>query len=224
MADPSVMFNQPNPGDRFAQGFQQGQERAKQNKLKAAMAALARDPNNQKAFEVLSEVAPEQAMQIQQQRQQQSMKALEGFQGTIKQAAEMAQNLKQQNPNMPDEQVYANVRRTLIGLRMPGAEQAPEQFDPQYFQGILSLANPQKPDNGPSSYQEFQLSQKDPAYAKHLEDRRGPLIANNGDGTFTVIPRAAVQGGGAVPPPPPGFELDGGPTPPASGNFPESHQ
>lgn len=52
-----------------------------------------------------------------------------------------------------------------------------------------------------------------------------PIVANNGDGTFTIIPRS-YGGGGNQPqppaPPPPGFVIDGGPTRSASGGFPAS--
>jgi predicted ATP-dependent protease len=53
-----------------------------------------------------------------------------------------------------------------------------------------------------------------------------PLIASNGDGTFTIIPRGMAGGQnpvqGAFPPPPPGYVIDeGGATGSApSGNFP----
>lgn len=50
------------------------------------------------------------------------------------------------------------------------------------------------------------LKQVNPALADqfiHMKTEGGPLIANNGDGTFTVIPRAMAQGGapqaGAMP-------------------------
>jgi hypothetical protein len=59
---------QGNPGDAFAQAFQQGQQRRQQNMAKAAMAALVKDPNNQKALEALAQVDPGAAMQFQTQK------------------------------------------------------------------------------------------------------------------------------------------------------------
>lgn len=85
-----------------------------------------------------------------------------------------------------------------------------------------------KPSNGPASVQEYQFAKEQGfsgSYMDFLEGKKGPIVANNGDGTFTLIPRS--YGGqpqqpqaSAAPPPPPGFVVDGGPTPRASGNFP----
>ena len=73
-----------------------------------------------------------------------------------------------------------------------------------------------KPNAGPTSVQEFEYAQRNPAYRDFLEERRGPIVANNGDGTFTLIPRTS-GGGGAAPKGPPqpgqvvgGFRFKGG--------------
>jgi hypothetical protein len=134
----------PNAGEQFAGAFHQGQERARQNKGRAAMAALARDPTNKGALAALAEADPETAMRLQQQLHERSMKDLEQFQGTIKTAAEMLRNLKTRNPQLPDAEAYSVVRQSLIRMGAPGADHAPEQFDQGYFNGILSLADPEK--------------------------------------------------------------------------------
>jgi hypothetical protein len=48
------------------------------------------------------------------------------------------------------------------------------------------------------------------SYLDFLNAKGGPLIANNGDGTFTIVPRAMVGGGRAAPGgPAPGTVEDG---------------
>ena len=73
----------------------------------------------------------------------------------------------------------------------------------------------------PSSVQEYEYAKGDPNFARFLEDRRGPIVANNGDGTFTIIPRGmGGQQQGQPAPPPPGFVIDGGPAGQQPGGFP----
>lgn len=63
MFNPGLMVQQgPNPGERFASAFKEGQATAQQNKAKAAMAALARDPTNVGALAALAETNPEMAL------------------------------------------------------------------------------------------------------------------------------------------------------------------
>lgn len=143
-----LINNGPNAGDHFAAAFKEGMRTREQNMAKAAYAALIKDPNNDKALEALGRVNPEVAGQFMQQRREQAMKATEQFQGTIKTAAQMAQRMKAANPQMPDDQVYMQVRSGLIQMRMPGAEQAPAVYDKQYFDNVLALADPEK---GPGS-------------------------------------------------------------------------
>jgi len=89
------------------------------------------------------------------------------------------------------------------------------------------LENRPKPSAQPSSVQEYEFAKQQGfggSYMDFMEEKRGPMIASNGDGTFTVIPRGTGAGqaapSAAPPPPPPGFVVDGGPTQPASGGFP----
>jgi hypothetical protein len=224
------MFQQPNPGERFAQGFQQGQHNARQNKLRSAMAELARNPDNVKAYEVLAEADPQAAMQYKQQRIEQAKASLQQYQGQLGVGAKI---IRQVQPKDQAGWSQALAMAQQYGVDVSQIPQAWDQGGSEYAQNLSGLANalfPEKQNEGPSSYQEYQRAQADPAYAKFLTERQGPLIANNGDGTFTIIPRQTIQGtqpapqaGGDVPPPPPGFQLDnGGPTPPASGAFPPS--
>jgi hypothetical protein len=55
----------------------------------------------------------------------------------------------------------------------------------------------------PSSVREYQFAKGqgfDGSYLDFLNQRGGPLIANNGDGTFTIVPRGMVSGGGSPTP------------------------
>lgn len=80
----------------------------------------------------------------------------------------------------------------------------------QREQGLLALGkigeyleSAPKPANVPNSYEEYQRAQADPNYARFLEERRGPIVANNGDGTFTIIPRSGGQQQAPASAPPP---------------------
>lgn len=143
--DPSLMVQQgPNPGERFAAAFQQGQQTREQNMAKAAMAALVRDPNNQKALEALASVDPGSAQQFQHQRAQMAHDQLAQHQESIKAAAQIIQRVKASNPQMPDEQVYAIAHGAAIQAGIPGAELAPPTYNKQYFDGLLYMADPEK--------------------------------------------------------------------------------
>jgi hypothetical protein len=127
----------PNAGEQFAGAFQQGQERAKQNKGRAALAALVRDPNNQGALAALAEVDPQSAMQFREQQQKQAMAGLEQHREAIKIGAAI---IRQVNPR--DQ---AGWDQALNATRQYGIDPAalgvPPQFQPEYAQQIVSLAD-----------------------------------------------------------------------------------
>jgi hypothetical protein len=57
----------PNVGGMIQQGIEKGQQQRQQNMAKGALAALVRDPTNQRALEALAQVDPQAAMQFKQQ-------------------------------------------------------------------------------------------------------------------------------------------------------------
>jgi hypothetical protein len=218
------MFQQPNPGERFAHGFQQGQHRARENKLRGAMAELARNPDNVKAYEVLAEADPQAAMQYKQQRIEQAKAGLQEYQGQLEVGAKI---IRQVQPKDQAGWSQALAMAQQYGVDVSQIPQAWDQGGADYAQNLSGLANalfPEKQNEGPSSVQEYEYAKAQGfvgSYMEFMEEKRGPIVAANGDGTFTIVPRSMVgQQGGEVPPPPPGFVIDGGPTPPASGAFP----
>lgn len=101
-------LQQTNPGEQFANAFQQGMAR----------------------------------------RQQQAQQLVEQHREGIIAAGKIIREIQRQNPNMPHDQVYELARRTAINMGIPGADQAPQQFDERYYTGILTAANAFDPQQG----------------------------------------------------------------------------
>lgn len=106
---------------------------------------------------------------------------------------------------------------------------APQQYDEAFARNIVAAADaldPEKEAASPSSVREYEYARQQ-GYTGSFMDFQSqmgsPIVVDNGDGTKTIYPRNMFGGGsgGAIPPPPAGFQIvnDGGPTPPASGNF-----
>jgi hypothetical protein len=214
---------QTNPGEAFTSAFEKGMAARKQAAVEAAMGALAGNPDDPNALANLAKVDPRSAMQYRGEMERRQAAKLEAHRDNIMRGAQV---IRQLQPG--DDASWQQALETARGIGID-VSQVPQHFDPQYVKGLMGVADafaPQKGNDAPTSYEEYQRAQSDPNYAKFLEEKRGPIVANNGDGTFTIIPRSqaapnpAPQQPGAVPPPPPGFVVDGGPTPPASGPFP----
>lgn len=128
-------------------------------------------------------------------------------------------------------QDQAGWEQTLGLARQAGIDlsDVPTQFDPQYRDNLVALANtfePAKEQRAPASVQEYEYAKAQGyqgSYMDFQQETGSPIVQRNDDGTMTVYPRSALRGAqsSAPPPPPPGFVLDdGGPTPGASGGFP----
>lgn len=139
------MFSQPNAGQMFAQGFQQGQEKRRQNMVRGAMAELSRNPDNVKAWEVLNQADPQAAAQYRQQRLEMARAQLKDHQGQIELGAKIVRQVQ------PKDQAGWN--QALMIAQQAGVDisQVPQQFDPNYAQQLVSLADvlaPRKEDQG----------------------------------------------------------------------------
>jgi hypothetical protein len=152
------MFSQPNPGERFAQGFQQGQQTARQNKLRSAMAELARNPDNVKAYEVLAEADPQAAMQYKQQRIEQAKAGLQEYQGQLEVGAKIIRQVQ------PKDQAGWNQALAMAqqyGVDVSQIPQAWDQGGADYAQNLSGLANALFPDKGeqePSRMREYDIA------------------------------------------------------------------
>lgn len=218
---------QPDPGQRFQMGFQQGAQQRKEREMDGALNALAANPDDPKAQAAYMRHDPRGALQFRQQRatfQQQRAKEQQAKQE--RDAKTIALAVK----NARDPQAWDAVVDEVVAMGYPDAAEFKGRFSPEARAAIMAAGGIEddKEPQGPASVQEYEYAKQqgfDGTYMDFLESKRGPIVANNGDGTFTIIPRGAVPGGGAAPaapPPPPGFVLDGdegGQTPPASGTF-----
>lgn len=139
-------IRQYDPGAAFQQAFQQGQQTREQNMAKAAYAALVPDPSNDAALEALAGVNPEAAMQFKQQqaqaRQQEMEQAKAQLGAHYDSVLKGAQLIRQTQPK--DQ---ASWDQTLMLARQSGIDisEVPPQFDPNYVQQIVQLADAFKP-------------------------------------------------------------------------------
>jgi hypothetical protein len=132
-------LQQGNPGDALNQAFQQGQQNNRANTARSAMAALVADPNNTRALQALASVDPASAQQFQQQRIEQAKEQLAQHQDSILKGAEI---IRQFNPK--DQQGYS---AALAAAQQAGIDvsQVPQQYDPNYVDGVVKLADALKP-------------------------------------------------------------------------------
>jgi hypothetical protein len=225
MDNPYRNLNSPNIGQGFMDAFNQGQERRKQQDAQNALMQYALNPDAPGSFEGLAKTDPRMAIQMRERQQQQVLKQLEAHREGIVQGAQIVRQF-----GVKDQATWDAARGAAqqLGLDISDAPQVWDENAQRYVQGLVSIADafePQKQNAQPSSVEEYNFAKGQGfggSYMDFLETKRGPIVANNGDGTFQIIPRGMVQGQGPVPPPPPGFVLDsGGQTDsPPSGGFP----
>ena len=198
MFDPSLMVQQTNPGERFAQAFQQGMQVREQNIAKAAMAALARDPSNAKALDALAGVDPQAAMQFQQQQQQTQLKALDAHRDSIKIGAQIIRAFK-----VKDEASYQQAKQ-FAAQNGVDISQLPPSYDAGYVANVIHLADALDPEK---------------MQGKDIPVQQGGSVLHvNPDGTtqWTVMPS------GPVPQPLTDAQIqamEGGQAPQAPGGF-----
>jgi hypothetical protein len=87
--DPSLMIA-PNVGGMIQQGIEKGQQQRQQNMAKGALAALVRDPTNQRALAALAQVDPERAMEFRKTQLQYGDKSHEEWAKIVAHAAKAA--------------------------------------------------------------------------------------------------------------------------------------
>jgi hypothetical protein len=127
------------------------------------------------------------------------------------QNAALANYLGQIDPSMGDmvnNGVDAPTALALYKMQHPSPPDIIQEMqavgiDPNSEQGkqiITSHLNGSS--SGPSSVQEYEFAKQNGfggSYMDFLNQKGGPLIANNGDGTFTIVPRNMVGGSAPAP-------------------------
>ena len=198
MADPSIMFSQPNAGATFAQAFQQGMAQNTERAKKAAMAALMADPNNTQAMNALAKLDPQSAMQFKSQQTEALQAQLGQHRDNIIKGAEI---LRQFNPQ--DQASYSQALQAAQSVGID-VSQVPQQFDPQYVAGVVKLADtfaPQTQPQEPNIAREadYYKSIGRPDLAEQLlTNHANPQIGiHNPDGTITLV-RPPVGGAPAA--------------------------
>jgi hypothetical protein len=203
-----------NPGNAFLQAYEGGRERRRESETQNALAKYAQNPDDPSAMEGLARFNPQMAIQLQQQRKQEAMRGLEAHRENIIAGAKIFRQL-----GVKDQQTY-DMARQMAGQVGIDLSEVPPAFDPQYVNGVISIADaldPQKGDQG------FTLG---PGQARYGPD--GQLVAKGPPRPPRYYP---VQPGGklVLDPSYGGEEGDdeweyvlpqGGPTPQASGGFP----
>lgn len=145
MADYSMLFQAPNAGLAFAQGFQNGQQQRQADIGKRALAALAINPNNQQALAALANVDPKTAMAWRQQQAELVKQQLAEHQDNILKGAEIWRSVKQNHPDLPPEQQWQMARSAAQGMGLD-ISAVPQNYDENYANGLLSVADGLKPD------------------------------------------------------------------------------
>jgi hypothetical protein len=147
MFDPRLMIA-PDIGGQMKKSFEDGRQQGMQNKARAAMAALARDPNNQGALEALASVDPQAAMQFRQQQQEAALKGLEVHREKIGIGAGIIEQVQPKDQAGWD-QVLSLAQQMRIDI-----SDVPKVWDEtamKYADGMLKIhryLNPQREDKG----------------------------------------------------------------------------
>lgn len=187
-----------------AQGFEQGQKRRRENKIRAAMAELARNPDNPKAFEMLAAEAPEQAMQIRQQRIEQAKASLGQYREGIDAGAKIIREVNPQDQAGWDRALGIAAQRgiNIDQLRIPRVW---DETTKKYAAEMVTMANvfnPPKETQDPGNIREFDIARQRgliPAtttFEQFLQLKNPGMLA-----PVTIPENATVIAGGGGPQP-----------------------
>jgi hypothetical protein len=129
----------PDAGQAFVQSFEHAQQNRRVEIVRQALAALQADPNNQRAMAALAQADPETAMQYRAQLLQQQKELLAQHSDSILKGGEIIRQFKPQ-----DQPSYS---AALQAAQQSGIDisQVPQQYNPQYVQGVIRVADALKP-------------------------------------------------------------------------------
>jgi hypothetical protein len=141
MPDFNMLFQAPNAGQAFAQAFQQGQQQRREGDARNALATLVQNPGDEQALGSLARIDPETAMAFRKQQIDSQKALIAQHQDNIIRGAQI---LRQFNPK--DQASYT---QALAAAQAAGIDvsEVPQQYDPQYVQGIVNIADALKPQN-----------------------------------------------------------------------------
>jgi hypothetical protein len=252
MTDINGLLRLPDFGTIAMQGFEAGRAARREDQQQSALSAYAQNPSEQTMNALLPFMPANQAFQVVQQRQQAHVQRQQTQDEHLKKSVGQAvldvmRRPADQRGMMWDAYVDQFARTN------PNAEQYRGRYSEQGAMAVLAeqglMEEYQKSVTPPKTalQQNYEfLNGVSPQYGKQYIERQvsePPMIANNGDGTFMVIPRSVGKPSAAASPPAsavdylrknPGlkglFEAKygagsaaqyfGGPTQPASGGFP----
>lgn len=183
-----------NAGNAFMQAFQQGQQQRQQQETQNALAKYATNPDDPGAMEGLAKYNPQLAIQLQQQKRQEALKGLEAHRENIVMGAKIFRQF-----GVKDQATYDAAKQAA---QMAGIDisQVPPQFDPQYVQGVVTIADafePQKQTQDPSFIREADALGIPRDEAAQLWRQKQGIVVING------IPHMVQQGRGQQAGPPP---------------------
>lgn len=189
----NILMQSPDPGQAFVAGLETGRARREQEQGKAALNALFTNPNDPTALATYAQHDPRGAMAYRQQQQQAEQGGVEAHRDNILKGAQIVRQIQPK-----DEAGWQQVRAMAGQLGIP-LDGVPETFDPAYAQGLVAVAdtfNPAATAKPTAMQQNYEfLKSEDPDLATQYLKRQAaepPMIASNGDGTFTIIPRSQM--------------------------------
>ncbi|MBK6414109.1 hypothetical protein [Sphingopyxis sp.] len=225
-------------GGAFNKGMEAGQQRRREQETDNALRALVANPNDPNVVNDLARYDPRAALQIQGQQAQQmrAQQEAEARQGAVRgdpQALEALAGFNMDDYIKLDDRSKAQYKQGIetIGQLALMAD-TPQEWDDtvrqlaqgapefQKYIGRFDLRESVIAQAGQAK--EF-IAQNEPKYMTPAADQ--DLVNVRDPAALAEFQRnragRAAQSQ-AMPPPPPGFQIDGGPTPTASGNFPGS--
>ena len=171
------LINPADVGAGITQQFYQGMQKRREMETQNALSQYALNPDDPKAMEGLARYNPQMAIQLRAQRQQEAMRGLEAHREKIVMGAKI---VRQINPK--DD---ADWQRVLQMAQQVGIDLAdvPKQFDPQYVQGLIGVAEalaPQREAQDPSFIREADMLGIPRNEAAELWRKKQGIVVVNG--------------------------------------------
>lgn len=183
-------------GAQFQQGLEHGREQRRQNALLEAQRGLFANPDDPNALAAYGQVDPAAAMQYRTQRADQVRTEQQRVTDQHREQIRLgARIVRQINPT--DQAGWDRARAAAQSLGVP-LDEVPAQFDPNYVQQLLAagqaLDTPDRPQQpyrwraNSGDLMEVGPDGQPRTVYDDPTDRIQWVRADNGDGTFTMVP------------------------------------